>query len=263
MRQRLWTTDTFVDFDHSLNTAIKRLRQALGDEVGTPKYIETIPKRGYRFIGEVSQNGAIPQHQGVPDETVVHKTTGIEPEVGTPISAITGLLSNRRIVLFSLLLIIALLALAHWLITPLPIPRIVRSHALTKSGLRKTPEFQSGVVTDGVAVYFQEAGPSAVVTMRAPAAGGEAEELASSPNGSLRDISPDGSQALFAVPTPTGLEAWAQSLPSGPPRLIIKDARFPTWTADGRSILFVRRGDQEIVGSERKWNRCSAIGGIS
>src|SRR5512147_1194430 len=54
LRQRLWSSDTFVDFDHSLNTAIKRLRQALGDDAETPKYIETIPKRGYRFIGKVS-----------------------------------------------------------------------------------------------------------------------------------------------------------------------------------------------------------------
>ena len=55
IRQRLWTSDTFVDFDHSLNTAVKKLRQTLGDEADTPRYIETLPKRGYRFIGEVAQ----------------------------------------------------------------------------------------------------------------------------------------------------------------------------------------------------------------
>jgi DNA-binding winged helix-turn-helix (wHTH) protein len=51
----LWHGDTFVDFDHSLNTAIKKLRQALGDENKKPRYIETLPKRGYRFIGAVEQ----------------------------------------------------------------------------------------------------------------------------------------------------------------------------------------------------------------
>jgi DNA-binding winged helix-turn-helix (wHTH) protein len=51
LRERLWAADTFVDFDHSLNTAIKKLRQALNDEAEKPKYIETLPKRGYRFIG--------------------------------------------------------------------------------------------------------------------------------------------------------------------------------------------------------------------
>jgi DNA-binding winged helix-turn-helix (wHTH) protein len=46
LRERIWTSDTFVDFDHSLNTAIKKLREALGDEAGRPRYIETLPRRG-------------------------------------------------------------------------------------------------------------------------------------------------------------------------------------------------------------------------
>lgn len=53
MRNRLWPADTFVDFDHSLNTAIKKLRQALGDDKTKPRFVETLPKRGYRFIGTV------------------------------------------------------------------------------------------------------------------------------------------------------------------------------------------------------------------
>jgi TolB-like protein/Tfp pilus assembly protein PilF len=57
LRQQLWPEGTFVDFEHSLNAAIKRLRAALGDDAGTPMYIETVPRRGYRFIGSVpSQN---------------------------------------------------------------------------------------------------------------------------------------------------------------------------------------------------------------
>ncbi len=54
--ERLWAADTFVDFEHSLNTAVKRLRSALGDDPQHPKYIETIPKYGYRFIGVVLQD---------------------------------------------------------------------------------------------------------------------------------------------------------------------------------------------------------------
>jgi DNA-binding winged helix-turn-helix (wHTH) protein len=53
LRQVLWPADTFVDFDHSLNTAMMKLRDALGDATGAPVYIETIPKRGYRFIAPV------------------------------------------------------------------------------------------------------------------------------------------------------------------------------------------------------------------
>jgi DNA-binding winged helix-turn-helix (wHTH) protein len=51
--KRLWPADTFVDFDHSLNTAIKKLRQALGDDKNKPRFVETLPKRGYRFIGKL------------------------------------------------------------------------------------------------------------------------------------------------------------------------------------------------------------------
>jgi DNA-binding winged helix-turn-helix (wHTH) protein len=53
--KRLWPSDTFVDFDHSLNTAIKKLRQALDDNNKKPRFVETLPKRGYRFIGTVEQ----------------------------------------------------------------------------------------------------------------------------------------------------------------------------------------------------------------
>ncbi|PYV51129.1 MAG: hypothetical protein DMG92_05335, partial [Acidobacteria bacterium] len=51
LRKRVWPSDTFVDFDHGINNAIKRLREALGDVAETPRYIETLPRRGYRFIG--------------------------------------------------------------------------------------------------------------------------------------------------------------------------------------------------------------------
>jgi DNA-binding winged helix-turn-helix (wHTH) protein len=57
LRQKIWPADTFVDFDHSLNTAIKKLRQALGDNPARPKYIETLPRRGYRFRGQAESSG--------------------------------------------------------------------------------------------------------------------------------------------------------------------------------------------------------------
>ena len=52
-RQRMWPSDTFVDFEHSINTAIKKLREALADDADQPRYIETLPKLGYRFIAPV------------------------------------------------------------------------------------------------------------------------------------------------------------------------------------------------------------------
>jgi DNA-binding winged helix-turn-helix (wHTH) protein len=56
IQQRLWPTETgtFVDFEHGLNTAMRKLRQALGDEAETPQYIEALPRRGYRFVGEIA-----------------------------------------------------------------------------------------------------------------------------------------------------------------------------------------------------------------
>src|SRR5258708_5099452 len=57
LRQHLWPSDTFVDFDHSLNSAVMKLRGALGDSADKPLYIETIPKKGYRFVAPVSRPG--------------------------------------------------------------------------------------------------------------------------------------------------------------------------------------------------------------
>jgi len=53
LRQRVWPEDTFVDFDHALNTAVKKIRAALNDEADSPRYLETVPRRGYRFISPV------------------------------------------------------------------------------------------------------------------------------------------------------------------------------------------------------------------
>lgn len=57
IRAQIWTADTFVDFDHSLHNAIAKLREALGDSAETPRYIETLPRRGYRFIAPVEEVG--------------------------------------------------------------------------------------------------------------------------------------------------------------------------------------------------------------
>src|SRR5215475_11389835 len=59
LRQDLWPADTFVDFDHGLNSAVARLREALRDSADKPRFIETVAKRGYRFIAPVQQNGEV------------------------------------------------------------------------------------------------------------------------------------------------------------------------------------------------------------
>ena len=60
LRTRLWPADTFVDFEHSLHNAIARLREALGETASNPRFIETLPRRGYRFIGPL--DSGVPSH---------------------------------------------------------------------------------------------------------------------------------------------------------------------------------------------------------
>src|SRR5579862_4460043 len=72
LRRRLWASDTFVDFEVALNSAVSRLRDALGDSANSPSFIETIPKRGYRFVVP------IPKHTAIAVMPVVNKTGNVK-----------------------------------------------------------------------------------------------------------------------------------------------------------------------------------------
>src|SRR6266436_8762285 len=67
LRERIWPGDTFVDFDHGLYNAVRRLREALGDSAEEPRFIETLARRGYRFIGSVNgtRGGPDPEVMGI------------------------------------------------------------------------------------------------------------------------------------------------------------------------------------------------------
>ena len=71
LRRSLWAEDVFVDFENNLNTAVARLRQALGDSAEHPRFIETLPKRGYRFVGNVSARPAAPVPAATPAPRLV------------------------------------------------------------------------------------------------------------------------------------------------------------------------------------------------
>jgi TolB-like protein len=72
IRRRLWPDGTFVDFEHSLNAAVRRLRIALGDDAGHPAFVETVPRRGYRFIAPALADAGTPAGgQGSPRRRVV------------------------------------------------------------------------------------------------------------------------------------------------------------------------------------------------
>ncbi len=64
--RKLWQADTFVDFDHSLGTAINKIREALGDSADHPRFVETLPRRGYRFIGKIVGSAATPLTESSP-----------------------------------------------------------------------------------------------------------------------------------------------------------------------------------------------------
>src|SRR5215469_741057 len=103
LRTKLWPTDTFVDFDHSLNKAINKLREALGDSAEVPRFIETLPKRGYRFL--VPANGHISSKRGtsidsiavfpltssLPDPDLEYLSIGIPGSIIHSLSHIPGL----------------------------------------------------------------------------------------------------------------------------------------------------------------------------
>ncbi len=96
LRQKLWPTDTFVDFDTGLNSAIKRLRDALNDSADHPRYIETLPRRGYRFVGPVD---GMPVQTGSASETV---------------AALPARLPRRRVWMAAAIVAVALIAAGYF-----------------------------------------------------------------------------------------------------------------------------------------------------
>jgi DNA-binding winged helix-turn-helix (wHTH) protein len=80
LRQKLWPSDTFVDFDHSLNTIINKIREALGDSAANPRFVETLAKRGYRFLVPVQLAAS---HRGE-DDTKKTTVTNASPEAPSP-----------------------------------------------------------------------------------------------------------------------------------------------------------------------------------
>jgi cholera toxin transcriptional activator len=115
LRQRLWPGDTFVDFDHSLNTAVNKIREALGDSAASPRYVETLAKRGYRFIGVIDSNIAVTPQAGATARPAISPDAqpAFHPELNIP-------LPHRAVprILFGLIQIMYVVfyleALFHW-----------------------------------------------------------------------------------------------------------------------------------------------------
>ena len=114
IQKELWPVDTFVDFEHSLNAAMKRLRRALGDSPDNPRFIETLPRRGYRFIAHVDRpEAAVARPSGVIDSLAVlpfvnaaadpeteYLTDGITESIINSLSQLSGVRVMARSTVF-------------------------------------------------------------------------------------------------------------------------------------------------------------------
>jgi DNA-binding winged helix-turn-helix (wHTH) protein/Tol biopolymer transport system component len=218
LRKHLWPEDTFVDFEHSLNTHIKKLRQVLNDDAETPRYIETLPRRGYRFIAQVE---AIPNGNGAVTETVKNTRAQLaEADTSNqvplsdspPTSSFTGW---KYVIAAGIILAVAAGAL-YWLLRPRT-PIVTAIHQLTHTGLRKF----GNVVTDGTRVYFAEIKDGKSHVAEVSKLGGEVSYLdIQLENPSVHDISPSGSELMLENQWRAPGPLWLVPLPSGPLRRV-------------------------------------------
>jgi Tol biopolymer transport system component/DNA-binding winged helix-turn-helix (wHTH) protein len=282
---KLWGQDVFIETEHGINTAISKIRQVLGDGAERSRFVQTVVGKGYRFIAAVRCQEATVEEKLLPnsernpeqpvqsaadlalahdvfrDESGSSRRSG--PNYPTRVLAAISVeatshvlrrwkVDTRVIASVGLLLLAAPIG-AYWISRPLPQPKIVGSHILTKTGNPKP--LADKLLTDRGSIYFFEKRPSSTVVLQVPAVGGEVSE-GPAVNGDLVDISRDGSQALSQTrdPKTNRDDVWTQSFPAGTSRLIVKDASKAAWAADGRSIFFTRNATELYIASSEGTN---------
>jgi DNA-binding winged helix-turn-helix (wHTH) protein/Tol biopolymer transport system component len=208
IHQHIWGNDTFVDFERGINFSINQIRAALGDDADKPRFVETIPRRGYRFIADIERSLA--------EEMPL-------PPVETAPPAKSGRWGTRLYFRLAMLgaVIIALGAPAVWKTASRTsaTPRVVRFTKLTNDGQRKI----GPLVSDGVRVYFEEwlpDGPSTIAQVSIK--GGEVIPLSVPLKGPfLLDLSKDGTELLMATNDgPGGSSIWVQPVAGGSPHRV-------------------------------------------
>lgn len=234
-RKRLWPEGTFVDFDEGLDTALKKLRYALGDSAQNPTFIETIPRRGYRFIAPVA-NG---------DLTVPPKITeAASPSVPSSISARNG--RKRKylaLLLATALVVAAAMGMARWK---------SRSRPFNAEKMEITRLTDSGNATyvaispDGrYVVYALRVGGKQGLWLRQVATRSDIKILPPESTGfDGITFSPDGNYVYFVrelVDEPGIKHLYAMPALGGPANLLLKDIDSPvSFSPDGRLFVFTR-----------------------
>src|SRR5215469_13924942 len=171
-RERVWPDNTFVDYELALKKAINRLREVLGDSAENPHFIETIPRRGYRFIGSLTGPESA-QHDSTNTAELLEEQSKTSRESTSRLQVdgnhldvessgvipsarpSTGMTSARTFPLRWIWRMVALVVVlplgVFWWYRPLPQPRIVATRQLTHDSLHKR-----SMVTDGNRIYFIE-----------------------------------------------------------------------------------------------------------
>src|SRR5262249_10534261 len=158
LRAQIWTADTFVDFDHSLHNAIARLREVIGDSADMPRYIETLPRRGYRFIAPVETVEVVsPSRAAHPEEP---RTTSAESKRPPARAMVAGGI-----------LAVFVIATAFWLSRTTPrhtsaAPRLDSIAVLPLDNLSGDPseEFFADGMTDQLITDLAEVGSLRVIS---------------------------------------------------------------------------------------------------
>lgn len=252
LKEDLWPEDTFVDFEAGLNTAVKKLRAAIADDAENPRYIETFPRRGYRFLAPVEFTGNIEAQAS--ELAVAPLSTPVDspgPELSAspiapspaPASSIPPPVPGRnRITIgpwavggFAALLILGVL----WWLTPLPEPRMENIFPVTTTGKL---DFLVRPATDGVRVFYVQRAGGHYDLMQSSVNGGEPQKVnAPFPNSLIWDVSPDGSQYLLTSFVHRGEPSplWKWPATGGPP-IKVDDliSGSASWSPNGKSIVY-------------------------
>jgi Tol biopolymer transport system component/DNA-binding winged helix-turn-helix (wHTH) protein len=246
LHQKLWPADTFVDFDVGLNSAIRKLRQALNDDAENPRYIETLAKRGYRFVTPVIDKAAMAPAQGsqpVSDGASAvgsfSDTNGLS--AGLVNAAPTA--SKRWVWIAAAVVVIAITAgLVFWRTRPPAVPIVEAVTQLTDDGEPKP--FFAQIVTDSLRIYFNEGSRGSLKIAQVAVTGGFVAAVPTSvADPKIVGLAPDGSALLVSQGDDFPTRFWQVLLPTGEPRRVGSlEAQDASFFPDGR-IVFAREDE--------------------